>query len=85
MNALQSWFDKCDDERVALVLLKSGKFEITEDDSVNFLEACENKKIEVVKVLIEHPAINLNIKDSYENSAIMPNWTEVATSGSFPA
>ena len=31
--------------------------------------SCENKKTEVVKVLIELTAINLNIKDSKENSA----------------
>merc|ERR1740129_1316543 len=31
--------------------------------------SCENKRIEVVKLLIEHTAINLNIKDSDENSA----------------
>ena len=57
------------DERIAFLLLNSGKFEITEDDSVNLLKAYKQKRIEVVKVLIEHPAINLNIKDEYERSA----------------
>ena len=32
--------------------------------------ACDNKKFEVVKILVEHPAINLNVKDRDENGAV---------------
>jgi ankyrin repeat protein len=62
-------FGCSDDESVALILLQSGKFEITENDSVNLLEACRQKQIEVVKVLIGHPSININVKDRDGRSA----------------
>ena len=58
-----------DDESIALVLLNSGKFEITEDDSVHFLEACEKKKVEVVKALTQFPSLNINAKNGDGDSA----------------
>ena len=39
------------------------KKDTDDNDKSGFHIWCENKKVEVVKVLIKHPAINVNVKD----------------------
>ena len=46
------------------------KKDFDDSDKSGLHIACENKKIEVVKVLTEHPSININVKDKDGKNAL---------------